>query len=74
MKNDDKIIHFDGITRLDLPVDRVIQMAKKEKLDEVVIIGFDPEGEFYFSSSKANGGDVLWLLEKAKQMLLHYES
>lgn len=70
MKGDDKVVLFNGVTRLDIPVDRVLSSAKKERLDEVVVMGFDKDGGFYFSSSKADGGSVLWLLEIAKKALL----
>ncbi len=41
-----------------------------EELEEVVISGIDKEGEYYFASSVSDGKDILWLLEKCKQMLL----
>lgn len=59
-----------NVTRLDIPADRVIDAAKEKALTAVVIIGYDPEGEEYFASSYADGGDVLWLLERMKKMLL----
>lgn len=40
------------------------------KLDEVVIAGTDKEGEFWFSSSVADGGTVLWLIEHLKLQLM----
>ncbi len=73
MKKDDKVVEFTGSTRLDLPVDTILSKVKKAKLDEIIVIGFDEEGDFYFASSKGDGGDMLWLLEKAKKMLLDYE-
>lgn len=60
------------ITRLDLDAERVLQQAA-EKLAEVVIVGYDHDGQFYFASNKADGGTVLWLLEKAKLQLLEAE-
>lgn len=66
----DNVIPLGCITKLDLPVDRILEAAK-ERLDSVVLIGWDKDGELYFASTKADGGDVLWLLEKAKQALLN---
>ena len=40
------------------------------ELTEVVVIGINPLGQFWFASSKADGGDVLWHLEIAKKRLL----
>ena len=36
----------------------------------IVAIGFKNDGEFYFASSLADGGDVLWLMELAKRALM----
>lgn len=66
----DNVIPFGGITRLDLPVDAVLDSAKESVAGGVVVIGYDKEGELYFAASMADGGDVIWLLEKAKKALL----
>lgn len=68
--NDDKVITLDCITRLDLPVDRILNAALGSDLESCVIVGFDKDGELYFASSKADGGDVIWLFELAKKKLL----
>lgn len=64
-----EVVYLDVVTKLDLPSDRVRENIPKD-MDSLVVIGFDSEGEFYFASNKADGGDVLWLLEKAKKCLL----
>lgn len=64
------IVILPVITRLDIPVDRVINSAKESDLQEIVVIGHTKEGDLYFSSNKADGGSVLWLLESAKKELL----
>lgn len=53
-----EIFLFNGITKLDLPADRVLEQAI-EKLDGVIILGFDKEGQFYGASSYADGGTVM---------------
>jgi hypothetical protein len=65
-----KVIKYNGVTKLDLPPDRILETAKDGIGDGVVVLGWDKEDELYFASSLADGGDVLWLLEKAKQRLL----
>lgn len=67
----DNVIPLGGITRLDLPVSRVLDAAK-DHVDGggVIVIGWDGDGELYFSSSIADGGECLWLMEKAKLALL----
>jgi len=66
------VIPLGNITKLDLDPDIVLENTKG-KLNNFVIIGWDLEGELYFSSTKADGGDILWLMEKAKQALLDVE-
>lgn len=66
----DNVIEWGGITRLDLPPERVIAKAADAKLESVVILGHTADGEEYFASSLADGGDVLWLLERCKKLLL----
>ena len=68
-----KVIPLGGVTRLDLPVDRILEAAKK-KLEGVVLLGYDKDGAFYFASTYADGGEVLWLLEKLKKQLLETET
>lgn len=65
-----KIIQFTGITKLDLPADRILEQAEG-KLEGVVIMGYTTEGEEYFASSYADGGNVLWLAERLKTMLIN---
>ncbi len=58
------------ITSLDLPVERVLLAAIEEDLDEVLVIGFTNNGDFYFAANKASGADTLWLLKLAEHKLL----
>jgi len=67
-----KVIKFTGVTRLNLPVDRVLDAAK-ETLEGVVIMGWTTDGEEYFASTYADGGTVLWLVERMKKMLLEVD-
>lgn len=61
---------FPGVTVLDHQPDVMLELAKRAELAEVVILGFDKAGEFFFSSNKADGGAVLWLLELARSQLM----
>lgn len=69
MDEKDNVITLNNITSLDIPAERVLREAIPE-LKDAVVIGFDNEGEFYFASSKADGANVLWLLEVAKKKLI----
>ena len=64
-----KVIPLGNVTKLDLPVDRILEAAKGS-LEGVVLMGYDKEGEYYFASTYADGGEVLWLLENLKKRLL----
>lgn len=66
----DNVIPLAGVTRLDLPADRVLESAKEHCRDGVVIIGYDKDGDEYFASSIADYRTVLWLLERLKLRLL----
>jgi len=57
-------------TRLDIPPERVLTKALEVGMTEVVICGFDADGNEYFASSQADGGDVLWHMERAKWRLM----
>lgn len=67
------VVRFTGITKLDEPCDRILEDATKANLDEVVVIGY-AAGDFYFASSVADGGTVVWMLELAKKRLLEQAS
>lgn len=67
--SDNNVVVLDCVTRLNLPPDRVLKAAQGE-LESVTVLGWDKDGKMYFASTQADGGDVLWLLEKAKKALL----
>ena len=64
------VVPLGNVTSLDLPTDMVLEAAKGECSDGVIVIGYDSEGGEYFASSIADGGTVLWLLERMKLQLL----
>lgn len=65
----DNVVIWNGITKHDLPPDRILEGARG-KLKSVVVLGWDEEGCVYFASSMADGGDVMWLMEWAKRAML----
>lgn len=70
--DDDNVVELGVATRLNIPAERVLANATDALYEAkgVVVIGWDKDGEFYFASSIADGGDVLWLMEHAKLALL----
>lgn len=65
-----EIMPFTGITSLDIPPDRVLQSAIDHGMDEVVVCGFDDEGQSYFASSIADVGTALFHLDRARWRLM----
>jgi len=65
-----EVVNFTGVTSLDLPAERVLEMAMKAGLTGVVIAGYDAEGGEYFASSLSGGPECLWLLQRMQRKLL----
>jgi hypothetical protein len=65
-----KVVNLDVVTCLATDPDRVLKGAIG-KLSCVVVVGYQADGEEYFAASISDGGDVLWMLERAKMNLLH---
>ena len=65
----DNIVIWKGVTRHDLPPDRILDGAKKIGLSAVVVMGWK-DGETYFASSMADSGNVMWLMRKCEKELL----
>lgn len=63
------VVKFNGITRLNLPVDTILDEARG-RLGGIVILGYDTAGEEYFATSYADYSEALWLLERCKKALL----
>lgn len=65
-----EIRYFNGITTLDIPVDRVLEAAIGQGMRKVLIIGEEDEGKLYVACSTSEVGEVLLLMERAKRRLL----
>ena len=57
-------------TRLDLEPNNILEAAVTHDLREVVIVGYEPDGSFYFASSRSSGPETLWMLAQAQRKLL----
>lgn len=64
------VVNLPVVTTLDIPPERVLNAAKDADLASVVVVGFTKDGAMYFAGSMADGGEVLWLFEKAKLYLM----
>lgn len=63
------VVDLPVITTLDLDPDRPLQKAIGQ-MTRVIIIGVDKDGDEYFASSAADGGTVIWDMERAKFKLM----
>lgn len=63
------IVQFTGITKLPLDPDLLLEEAIG-KLDEVVIIGFDKDGNEYVALSNPDAGDAIYHCERLKHKLM----
>lgn len=68
----DNIINFPVKTHES--VDIVLELALREDLEKVVIIGETKEGEYYLGSSMYDAKQILWLMEILKKTLMEHES
>lgn len=68
--SDDNVIPLRGLTKLDVPPEKVLAGAADGNLRQVVIIGWTGEGKMFFASSYGNGAETNWLLDQAKLALL----
>lgn len=69
-ENNDNVVLFTGLTRLDIPAQRVIERALTEDLDNVVVIGTWSNGDYYFAAPTADTGRILYHLERARNSIM----
>lgn len=69
----DNIIEFPGYTVVEIPVETVLDGAKDQDIDHLVIMGRKKDGAYYFASSTSDAKDMMWICEKFKQALLDYD-
>lgn len=74
MKRPSNVTNLRRITTVPIPASRVLTGALERNLSEAVIIGWDEDGEFYFSSTHSAVGGVLVLMESAKKKLMAFVS
>lgn len=67
-----KLVFLPVLTKHDIPADRCLEEALG-KLEGVAIMGYDKDGKEYFASSYADGGTLLWLMERMKIRLFNMD-
>jgi hypothetical protein len=69
--SEDNVTYLRAWTDQGIPVARVLDAAKV--CEEVLVLGFLPDGAFYCAASTGDGGTLLWWLERFKYGLLSGE-
>lgn len=70
-----KVITLPGVVRTPdtsvSPSDQMRAVLEEMRPTTAVMIGWGADGGLFVTSSTPDGGDVLWLLAKAQQLLLN---
>lgn len=66
----DNIVRLGMITKMPLPVERVLTNDEALALDEVLVIGWEADGSFYFGASDADTSRALMLLACAERWII----
>lgn len=72
LKGRENVVNLDTMTSLDFDPAQILASAAEHGLDGVIVIGYDADGAEYFTSSIADGGEALWLIERCKSALLSH--
>lgn len=69
MSEASNVVDFTGTTTMPMEPDRVLEAAKGE-LVTTVIVGVTPDGQLWLSGSHSETAENLFLLERAKALLM----
>lgn len=68
-----EVVDLDVDTCLPIPSEKLLRAAIDGEVRDVVILGYDSDGQLWFSSADSDVGHVLWLIELGRRYLLdHY--
>lgn len=62
----DNVVQFPGATTVDLSAGAVLKMAMEEKLDMVVVMGWDKDGNEYLASTTSDARTIIFLADRVK--------
>lgn len=57
-------------TTLDISPELILEAAASNKYQQLLIIGYLEDGTLTMNLSMGSGGQALWLLERAKELLM----
>lgn len=64
------VIELCVTTTLDIPPEKLLASAATRKFQQLLIIGYLDTGELHMQISMGAGAQALWLLERAKTLLM----
>ena len=64
-----EVVELGCWTKLDIPAEKVLTAAVGQ-VEQVLVLGYDKDGDEYFASSWSDKTEVLWLVERFRQQLL----
>ena len=64
------VIYLSGLTTNRVDVERVVELGKEECGESAIVVGLDKNGEFYLALSNPDAIEAVYLLERAKHMIL----
>lgn len=64
------VVELDQPTKVKTPVNVVLARAAGLSLQDIVVMGWKPNGELYFASSDPDGANALWLIKKAEHTMM----
>lgn len=70
MKLPENVIELSVVTAVDIPIDRILRRAGEANLSQVLVLGYEQDGELYTAASFASGPEMLWMLRMAEKRLI----
>lgn len=64
------VIPLDVETFAEIPAGQILDAAKNENMDSALVLGWKPDGTFYFASTHASVAEINLLLEVCKDVLM----
>jgi len=66
--SEENVIYIDRATELPVPYDRVLRAAidNLDPEEPMLVLGYEPDGAFYFAGNQSDLGQVLILLKRAE--------
>lgn len=64
------VVVLDMQTTLPISVDRVLDAPEARALKVAILVGVDADGDLYFAGSDSDAAQIVWLFERAKDVLL----